>query len=73
VVVKGFHNHTYRVIDLNADVASGEYPLFDLYIQHGRVLFRLYATSCRGCNFNQCPSGIRGVGCEMFIRLTRDE
>lgn len=71
VVVKGFNNHSYRVIDLNTNVTHGEYPLFDLYNQHGRILFQLYA-ACRGCDFTECPSGIRGVGYETFVRLVKD-
>lgn len=68
IVVSSYKTQKYRVIDLNADVQPGEYPLLDLYHKYGCIVFQLYA-ACRGCDFTAAPSGISGVGYEMFIEL----
>lgn len=68
VIVKGYCIQQYRLIDLDADVGEGEYPLLDLYRKWGRIVFQLYA-ACRGCDFTALPSGISGVGYETFLFL----
>ena len=57
-----------RVIDLCADVEEGEYPLYDLFRQHGRIIFQLYA-GCSGCDFTKHERGIPGIGFAAFIVL----
>ena len=50
IVVKAYHHELYRIIDLEADVPEGEYPPYDLYCKHGKIVFQLYA-ACSGCDF----------------------
>ena len=71
VLVKGYGIQQYRVIDLTADVDEGEYPLFDLYKDHGKVVFQLYA-ACSGCDFTNQRSGIAGIGFEKFISCAQE-
>ena len=66
VIVQGFLYQWYRIIDLEADVEEGKYPLFDLYKRHGRIVFQLYA-GCSGCDFTEVRSGITGIGIKKFI------
>ena len=68
ILVKGFLHEWYRVIDLDANTTAGEYPLLDLYKNHGKVVFQLYA-GCRGCDFTNTRSGIQGLGFKKFIAL----
>ena len=68
ILVKGFLHEWYRVIDLDANTTAGEYPLLDLYENHGKVVFQLYA-GCRGCDFTNTRSGIQGLGFKKFIAL----
>ena len=66
VIVQSFHHQWYRVIDLGADVPLGEKPLYDLYKEHGTIVFQLYA-GCSGCDFTEVQSGIVGIGIEKFL------
>ena len=68
ILAKGYRLDWYRIIDLEADVPVGEYPLFDLYREHGRIVFQLY-DACLGCDFTSSRSGIKDVGyaCFMFL------
>ena len=68
IIVKSFRSQTYRLIDINADVVAGQYPLIDLYRKHGKIVFQLYA-GCSGCDFTTESSGIRGIGYTTFISL----
>ena len=61
ILVKGYKHEWYCIIDLEADVPAGEYPLFDLYRKHGRIVFQLYAACC-GFDFTTHPLGIARVG-----------
>ena len=54
---------------MNANVAAGEYPMFDLYKKHGRIAFQLYA-ACSGCDFASQRSGIKGIGYHTFISIS---
>ena len=62
-IVKAFNHQWYRFIDLDADVKEGDYPLRDMRIQHGVIVFQLYAV-CRGCDFT-----VEGIGYKTFIEL----
>ena len=66
ILVKSYHSELYRIIDLDADVNDGEYPLLDLFKRHGKIVFQLYA-GCRGCDFTQHRYGIVGVGYKLFL------
>lgn len=66
VIVRSFGAQVYRIIDLNADVREGEYPLIDLYKKHGVIVFQLYA-GVSGCDFTEAESGINGIGYKSFI------
>lgn len=68
IIVKGFKHEWFRVIDLNANVPEGDYPLFDMYNKHGRIVFQLYA-ACSGCDFTDSRSGISGIGYESFVEI----
>ena len=50
LLVGKYRTKWYHIIDLHSNVATGEYPLFDLYKDHGRLIFQLY-TGCSGCDF----------------------
>ena len=68
LLVGKYRTEWYRIIDLHSNVATGEYPLFDLYKDHGRLIFQLYA-GCSGCDFTQHRSGIPGIGYKRFLEL----
>ena len=68
IVVQSYARGWYRVIDLDADVEPGQYPLFDLYLEHKTIIFQLYAAS-RGCDFTEQERGIRGIGYETFMDI----
>jgi len=68
IIVKAFNHQWYRFIDLDADVKEGDYPLRDMRIQHGVIVFQLYA-ACRGCDFTVSTCGIEGIGYKTFIEL----
>ena len=70
ILVKSYHSELYRVIDLDADVEDGEYPLLDLFKIHGKIVFQLYA-GCRGCDFTQHRFGIVGVGYKQFVLASK--
>ena len=52
MVVQSWTSESYRMIDLTEPSTNGELPLYDLYVEHGRILFQLYA-GCSGCDFTQ--------------------
>ena len=66
-----FHAQYYRIIDLNADVKDGDFPLIDLYKKYGRIVFQLYA-GVSGCDFTKAESGIVGIGYESFISAAKN-
>lgn len=68
MIVSSWNGQLNRVIDLGASHSNGELPLHDLYVEHGRIVFQLYA-ACRGCNFTEHKSGIPGIGYATFIQL----
>jgi hypothetical protein len=68
IVVQSYARGWYRVIDLDADVEPGEYPLFDLYLEHKTIIFQLYA-ACRGCDFTEQELGINGIGYGKFMEI----
>mmetsp|Transcript_25373 Transcript_25373/g.43316 ORF Transcript_25373/g.43316 Transcript_25373/m.43316 type:complete len:160 (-) Transcript_25373:136-615(-) len=71
IVVKTFKHEWFRIIDLSAETEAGQYPLFDLYKNHGRIVFQLYA-ACTGCDFTENRCGISGIGYETFISAASD-
>jgi len=68
ILVAKYRTEWYRIIDLHSDVPVGEYPLFDLYRNHGRIVFQLFA-GCSGCDFTKFRSGIPGIGIKTFLAL----
>lgn len=70
VVVSRWLEDKFRVYKLAADVEEGAYPLFDLYLEHGPIIFHLYA-ACVGCDFTDSASGILHVGISRFLEVTK--
>ena len=68
VIMKSWSLETFRIIDLGADVEKGKLPLFDLFREHGRIVFQLYAGCC-GCDFTEHPRGIPGIGHAKFLSV----
>lgn len=68
VIVNSYEQGWYRIIDLKATTEVGEYPLYDLYKLHGKVVFQLYA-ACRGCDFTEKRGGIIGIGFATFMSI----
>ena len=68
IVVQSYARGWYRLIDLDADAEPGQYPLFDLYLEHKAIIFQLYA-ACRGCDFTKHERGIVGIGYETFMDI----
>ena len=68
IIVKAYAHEWFRVIDLDADVEEGEYPVLDMRRKHGIIAFQLFA-GCTGCDFTNVRSGISGIGDKTFIKL----
>ena len=68
IIVQSFRHQHYRIISLTADVPKGNLPLYDLYREHGKIVFQLYA-ACSGCDFTPDRCGIRGIGFETFVSI----
>ncbi|KAL7537995.1 hypothetical protein ACHAWF_012226, partial [Thalassiosira exigua] len=71
VIVKLYRSDMHRVIDLTSEEEEGKYPLYDLYREHGRIVFQLYA-GVAGCDFTEHRRGIPGIGYQSFIKLASD-
>ena len=61
----------HRVIDLTSEEEKGKYPLYDIYREHGRIVFQFYA-GVAGCDFTEHRRGIPGIGYQSFIKLASD-
>ena len=70
MIVKSYRSELFRIINLEAEVDEGEFPLFDLYKKHGRIVFQLFA-ACNGRDFSEHASGIPYLGVDSFIRLVK--
>jgi hypothetical protein len=71
MIVSSYEGQSNRVFDLSTPHTNGEWPLYDLYVEHGRIVFQLYA-ACRGCDFTEHRNGITGIGYATFLQLLND-
>ena len=70
MIVKSYQSELFWIINLESEVDEGEFPLFDLYRKHGRIVFQLFA-ACNVCDFSEHASGIPYLGFDSFIRLVK--
>ena len=68
IIVHSWQQAWYRIIDLDTPTEVGEYPLYDLYKDHGKIIFQLYA-ACLGCDFTEQKCGINGIGFAKFMTI----
>ena len=58
IIVKGYAHEWFRVIDHDADVEEGEYPILDMRRKHGIIAFQLFA-GCTGSQVVTLPTFVQ--------------